>query len=96
MKDALFFVSKITDGEVVVLFIKAVFRAGHVGMGKHYEMVRYLVVKDINEVIDLAKIMPRVKKRRGLISCCEITKEQYLAGKVSETLDPYLNEGFAS
>ncbi len=74
------------------MYIKAVFRAGHVGKGKFYEMTRYLVVENIAEALSLAKTMPRVKKRRGLISCCEITRDQYLAGKEIEAVDPYLND----
>ncbi len=73
------------------MYIKAVFRAGHVGKGKFYEMTRYLVVENITETLTLAKTMPRVKKRMGLISCCEVTREQYLTGKELEALDPYLN-----
>jgi len=79
--------------EVVVLYIKAVFKAGHVGKGKYYEMVRYLKVNKINDAFELSKTMPRVKKNRrglGLISCCEITCEQYFAGKALEARDPYL------
>ncbi len=75
------------------MYIKAVFRAGHVGLGKHYEMTRYLEVNELTEVLTLAKTMPRVKKRKGLLSCCEITWDQYLAGKEIESKDPYLNWG---
>jgi hypothetical protein len=84
--------------EVVVLYIKAVFKAGHVGFGKHHEMVRYLEVTELTEALALAKTMPRVKKNRrglGLISCCEITCEQYFAGKALEACDPYLNRELA-
>lgn len=73
------------------MYIKAVFKAGHVGNGKYHEMVRYMSVNNINEVFVLSKTMPRVKKRRGLISCCEITYEQYIAGKALEICDPYMN-----
>ena len=73
------------------MFIKAVFRAGHVGKGKYYEMARYMQVENITEALIIARTMPRVKKKRGLISCKEISFSEYLEGKELELNDPYIN-----
>jgi len=74
------------------LYVKATFRAGHVGAGRYHEMTRYLVVRDLIEVLQVAKKMPRVKKNHlALINCKTISKEEYRLGKQVEKLDPYLN-----
>jgi len=74
------------------LFVKAVLRGGHVGKGKYHEMVRYLVVNNLVEVLSVAQSIPRVKKNRlALISCTQISREEYLQGKLHEDRDPYLN-----
>jgi hypothetical protein len=79
------------------MYIRAVFKAGHVGRGKYHEMVRYLEVENVIDAILLSKTMPRVKKRRqgqGLVSCHPINYKQYLDGKENEAYDPYLNRCF--
>ena len=74
------------------MFVKAVFRGGHVGKGKYYEMTRYLIINSMTDVLMVARTMPRVKKNgRALISCEQISKGEYLEGKFRETQDPYLN-----
>ena len=72
------------------MFIKVVFRAGHVGKGKYYEMARYMEVDSITEALTMARTMPRVKKKRGLLSCKEISLSEYLEGKELESNDPYM------
>lgn len=74
-----------------MVYVKAIFRGGHVGSGKYHEMKRYLVVPSVVEVLSVAKVMPRVKKNQcALISCVKISKKEYYAGKQAEALDPYL------
>ena len=77
---------------VAALYVRAVFRAGHMGTGKSYEMVRYLKVNDMAEVLTVARKMPRVKKSgAALVKCERISKKQYIEGKREEKRDPYLN-----
>jgi hypothetical protein len=74
------------------LFVKAVLRGGHVGRGKYHEMTRFLVIDSMVDVLKIAKTMPRVKKSNlALISCEQISKAEYLKGKLREAQDPYLN-----
>lgn len=74
------------------MYVKAVFRGGHVGTGRYHEMTRYMIVRNLVEVLDIAKRMPRVKKNHlAVISCKPISKQEYRRGKKAEKLDPYLN-----
>ena len=76
-----------------MVYVKAIFRAGHVGTGKYHEMKRFLVVSSVVDVLSIAKVMPRVKKNQcALISCVKISRKEYHAGKQAEALDPYLKQ----
>jgi hypothetical protein len=46
----------ISERRVGALYVKAIFRAGHVGAGRCYEMTRYLVVRDLLEALLIAII----------------------------------------
>ena len=76
------------------MFFKLILENGHVGAGKSYEMVRYLKGRDIFSVLFSASHFPRVKKkgnRKGIKLIQEITRREYLQGRVRERGDPYLN-----
>jgi hypothetical protein len=76
------------------MFFKLILESGHVGAGKSYEMVRYLEGRDIFSVLFSASHFPRVKKKRyrkGIKLIQEITKKEYLQGRMREREDPYLN-----
>jgi len=76
------------------MFFKLILESGHVGAGKSYEMVRYLEGGDIFSVLFLASHFPRVKKKRyrkGIKLIQEITKREYLQGRMREREDSYLN-----
>jgi len=74
------------------LFVKALLRGGHVGRGKYHEMTRFLEIDSLVDVLNIARTMPRVKKGHlALISCEQISRLQYLEGKIREAHDPYLN-----
>ena len=76
------------------MFFKLILESGHVGAGKSYEMVRYLRGRDIFSVLFSASHFPRVKKkgsRKGIKLIQEITRREYLQGRVREREDPYLN-----
>jgi hypothetical protein len=76
------------------MFFKLILESGHVGAGKSYEMVRYLQGRDIFSVLFSASHFPRVKKKRyqkGIKLIQEITKREYIQGRVREREDPYLN-----
>ena len=76
------------------MFFKLILESGHVGAGKSYEMVRYLQGRDIFSVLFCASHFPRVKKkgsRKGIKLIQEITRREYLQGRVREREDPYLN-----
>jgi len=76
------------------MFYKLILESGHVGAGKSYEMVRYLKGSDIFSVLFSASHFPRVKKkgnRKGIKLIQEITKTEYLQGRMRERWDPYLN-----
>jgi hypothetical protein len=76
------------------MFFKLILESGHVGAGKSYDMVRYLEGRDIFSVLFSASHFPRVKKKRyrkGIKLIQEITKREYLQGRIREREDPYLN-----
>ncbi|NIS61047.1 MAG: hypothetical protein GTO13_10195 [Proteobacteria bacterium] len=76
------------------MFFKLILESGHVGAGKSYEMVRYLQGRDIFSVLFSAAHFPRVKKKRyqkGIKLIQEITKGEYIQGRMKERDDPYLN-----
>ncbi|UCD70535.1 MAG: hypothetical protein JSW70_05875 [Syntrophobacterales bacterium] len=76
------------------MFFKLILENGHVGAGKSYEMVRYLKGRDIFSVLFSASHFPRVKKkgnRKGVKLIQEITRTEYLQGRMREREDPYLN-----
>ena len=76
------------------MFFKLILESGHVGAGKSYEVVRYLAGRDIISVLFSASLFPRVKKkgsRKGIKLIQEITKREYLQGRIRERGDPYLN-----
>lgn len=76
------------------MFFKLILESGHVGAGKSYDMVRYLEGRDIFSVLFTASRFPRVKKkgtRKGIRLIQEITRREYLQGRMREREDPYLN-----
>ena len=76
------------------MFFKLILESGHMGAGKSYEMVRYLQGRDIFSVLLSASHFPRVKKkgsRKGIKLIQEITRREYLRGRMREREDPYLN-----
>ena len=76
------------------MFFKLILESGHVGAGKSYDMVRYLKGRDIFSVLFSASLFPRVKKkgtRKGIKLIQEITKTEYLQGRMRERGNPYLN-----
>jgi len=76
------------------MFFKLILESGHVGAGKSYDMVRYLEGRDIFSVLFSASHFPRVKKKRyqkGIKLIQEITRKEYLQGRMRESGDPYLN-----
>ncbi len=76
------------------MFFKLILESGHVGAGKSYEMARYLEGRDIFSVLFSASHFPRVKKKRhgkGIKLIQEITRREYLQGRMREREDPYLN-----
>jgi hypothetical protein len=76
------------------MFFKLILESGHVGAGKSYDMVRYLEGRDIFSVLFSASHFPRVKKKRhskGIKLIQEITRGEYLQGRMREREDPYLN-----
>jgi hypothetical protein len=77
-----------------MMFFKLILESGHVGAGKSYDMVRYLEGRDIFSVLFTASRFPRVKKkgsRKGIKLIQEITRREYLQGRMREREDPYLN-----
>jgi hypothetical protein len=76
------------------MFFKLILESGHVGAGKSYDMVRYLEGRDIFSVLFSASNLPRVKKkgnRKGIKLIQEISRDEYLHGRIREREDPYLN-----
>ena len=76
------------------MFFKLILESGHVGAGKSYDMVRYLEGRDIFSVLFSASHFPRVKKKKyqkGIKLIQEITRGEYLQGRMREREDPYLN-----
>lgn len=65
---------------------------GHLSHNKSYLRNRYMRAKNILEVIQHAKRMPRAKKHRyDVVSQVrEISYKEYLFGKLDELQDPYL------
>jgi hypothetical protein len=76
------------------MFFKLILESGHMGAGKSYDMVRYLQGSDIFSVLFSASHLPRVKKkgnRKGIKLIQEISRREYLQGRMQEREDPYLN-----
>ena len=76
------------------MFFKLILEGGHLGAGKSYDIVRYLKGRDIFFVFNWAFNIPRAKKkesRKGIKLIKEISKREYLLGKIREKRDPYLN-----
>lgn len=63
------------------MYVKATFRAGHVGAGKYLEMTRYLKVRNPVNALDISKRLPKVKKNNmALVNCIKITEIEYSRG----------------
>jgi len=76
------------------MFFKLILEGGHLGAGKSYDVVRYFRGKDIVSVLTWAFHIPRVKKKesgKGIKMIREISKKEYVLGKMKERKDPYLN-----
>ena len=76
------------------MFFKLILEGGHLGAGKSYDIVRYFRGKDIVSVLTWAFHIPRAKKKesgKGIKMIKEISKKEYVLGKMKERKDPYLN-----
>jgi len=76
------------------MFFKLILEGGHLGAGKSYDVVRYFRGKDIVSVLTWAFHIPRAKKKesgKGIKMIKEISKKEYVLGKMKERKDPYLN-----
>jgi hypothetical protein len=76
------------------MLFKLILEGGHLGAGKSYDVVRYFRGKDIVSVLTWAFHIPRVKKKesgKGIKMIREISKKEYVLGKMKERKDPYLN-----
>jgi len=76
------------------MFFKLILEGGHLGAGKSYDIVKYLRGRDIVAVLSWAFHIPRAKKKesgKGIKLIKEISKNEYLLGKMREKNDPYLN-----
>ena len=76
------------------MFFKLILEGGHLGAGKSYDIVRYFRGKDIVSVLTWAFHIPRAKKKesgKGIKMIKEISKKEYILGKMKERRDPYLN-----
>jgi len=76
------------------MFFKLILEGGHLGAGKSYDIVKYLKGRDILAVLTWAFSIPRAKKKesgKGVKLIKEISKNEYLLGKLREKGDPYLN-----
>jgi hypothetical protein len=76
------------------MFFKLILEGGHLGAGKSYEVARYFKGKDIVSVLTWAFHIPRAKKKesgKGIKMIKEISKKEYVLGKMQERRDPYLN-----
>ena len=76
------------------MFFKLILEGGHLGAGKSYDIVKYLRGRDIVAVLNWAFHIPRAKKKetgKGVKLIKEISKREYLLGKMKEQNDPYLN-----
>jgi len=75
------------------MFFKLILEGGHLGAGKSYDIVKYLKGRDILAVLSWAFNIPRVKKKesgKGIKLIKEISKQEYMLGKMRERRDPYL------
>jgi hypothetical protein len=75
------------------MFFKLILEGGHLGAGKSYDIVKYLKGRDILAVLSWAFNVPRVKKKesgKGIKLIKEISKQEYMLGKMRERRDPYL------
>jgi len=76
------------------MFFKLILEGGHLGAGKSYDIVKYLKGRDIVAVLTWAFSIPRAKKKesgKGVKLIKEISRNEYLLGKMREKSDPYLN-----
>ena len=76
------------------MFFKLVMEGGHVGAGKSYDMVRYFEGNDIVCVFTNSLRTPRLKKKQfagGIKLVKEVSRREYVTGKIRERSDPYLN-----
>lgn len=76
------------------MFFKLILEGGHLGAGKSYDIVKYLRGRDIVAVLSWAFHIPRAKKKesgKGVKLIKEISKSEYLLGKMREKNDLYLN-----
>lgn len=73
-------------------YFSIVVACGHVGHGNSIEVTRYFEAEDILSAMDSARFMPRSKKKASCIKrISPITYDEYLAGKLEEAENPYLN-----
>lgn len=75
-------------------YYKVVLKAGHMGAGKSYDMVRYYKAQDMLSAFLNALSLSRVKKSpngTAVYSIEQVPLDEYHRGKREERRDPYLN-----
>ena len=75
-------------------YYKVILKAGHMGAGKSYDMVRYYKAQDMLSAFLNALSLSRVKKNpngTAIYSIEQVPMEEYHQGKRRERNDPYLN-----
>lgn len=75
-------------------YYKVVMKAGHMGAGKSYDMVRYYKAQDMLSAFLNALSLSRVKKNpngTAIYSIEQVQADEYHQGKRRERKDPYLN-----
>ena len=79
--------------EEEIRFYKVVCMCGHVGRRRYIPIAFAIKAKDGKEAAKIARGLPRVKcqRRDAVISCTEISEEQYKELRRINKEDPYLS-----
>ena len=54
---------------------------GHVGAGRHREIVFYIEARSIMAATAIARKMPGIKHSHSVLSAQEITRDEYIEGR---------------
>ncbi|MGE5653553.1 MAG: hypothetical protein ACM3ZQ_04690 [Bacillota bacterium] len=79
-------------------YFKLCISCGHVGRGNEVTVVRYFQAVNIVDAYMNGNSMPRAKNKRhrGAVKLVvPVSEDEYLAGKISEQQDPYLELNMA-